>query len=42
MLGSLITDCIVLEVQCGDYLCEVVGERYKERVRMLLCFVVEH
>ena len=42
MLCSLVTDFIPTNVQCGKCLCEVESEEYKERMRMLLRFVVEH
>ncbi len=42
MLCSLNTDFIWTEVQCGECLCEIVIEQYKERMWMLLYSVSKH
>jgi hypothetical protein len=42
MLRSLVTDFILIEVQCDEYLFEELGEQYKERTTMLLYFVAKH
>jgi hypothetical protein len=42
ILCSLITDFIVIELKCSEYLCEILSERLNQRMRILLCCVVEH
>ncbi len=42
MLCSVDADLIALEIQCSERLFEVMSEWYKEKMRMLLGFVVEH
>jgi hypothetical protein len=42
VLCSLVTDFIAIEVQCGECLGEVMNEKYKERMRLLLYFVANH
>jgi hypothetical protein len=42
MFYSSITDSICTEAKCDERLCEIVSERWDDRMKIVLCCVVEH